>query len=457
MKKLYFLVLLSSVTSFGQTQIGADIDGKYAGDEIGWSVSMSQDGSVVATGGYESDYNGICKGVTRVYKNISGVWTQVGQDIFGENPNDWSGTSISLSNDGNTLAVGAPKNDGNGTSSGHVRVFQNILNNWVKIGQDIDGKADGDLSGTSVSLSADGTIVAIGATDESYFNQDTFSYVRIFKNVSGNWIQIGDDINQEAVRDLSGTSVSLSADGYTIAIGAIGNDGFFNNGCGHVRIFRYVLNNWIKVGQDLDGQFSADGFGDTVSMSADGSIVAIGSKNTFLNSVKVYQNINDTWFQLGQNIIDNWYPVSSTTTSGKIKKVTLSGDGSIIAISENRYIEPTYKGRVSIYKYFSGNWTAIGQNIDGENTFDFSGEGISLSKDGTKIAIGSSKNSGNNINLSGHVRVFDLSALLASDTFVLDNFSIYPNPTSDILNITLENNLTLEKVNIYSTLGQLIK
>ncbi|CAM4444025.1 leucine-rich repeat domain-containing protein [Flavobacterium terrigena] len=50
-----------------------------------------------------------------------------------------------------------------------------------------------------------------------------------------------------------------------------------------------------------------------------------------------------------------------------------------------------------------------------------------------------------------------INGVLASDSFILNNFSIYPNPTSEILNITLENNLTLEKVNIYNTLGQFIK
>lgn len=37
------------------------------------------------------------------------------------------------------------------------------------------------------------------------------------------------------------------------------------------------------------------------------------------------------------------------------------------------------------------------------------------------------------------------------------NFSIYPNPASEVVTITLEESLTLEKVNIYNTLGQLVK
>ena len=53
--------------------------------------------------------------------------------------------------------------------------------------------------------------------------------------------------------------------------------------------------------------------------------------------------------------------------------------------------------------------------------------------------------------------VFDIQGILSSDTFVLENFNIYPNPTTDVLNIELKENLTLEKVLIYNTSGQLVK
>jgi hypothetical protein len=50
-------------------------------------------------------------------------WMQLGQDIDGEAAGDWSGYSVSLSADGNTVATGSPSNDDNGDLSGHVRVF----------------------------------------------------------------------------------------------------------------------------------------------------------------------------------------------------------------------------------------------------------------------------------------------------------------------------------------------
>ena len=49
-------------------------------------------------------------------------WEQQGDDIDGDAADDFSGHSVSLSSDGTTVAIGAPYNDGNGTSSGHVRI-----------------------------------------------------------------------------------------------------------------------------------------------------------------------------------------------------------------------------------------------------------------------------------------------------------------------------------------------
>ena len=89
--------------------------------------------------------------------------TQIGSDINGETTGDQSGRSVSSSSDGTIVAIGAWYNDGNGTSSGHVRVYSWDGSNWDQLGSDIDGEAADDGSGWSVSLSSDGTIVAIGA------------------------------------------------------------------------------------------------------------------------------------------------------------------------------------------------------------------------------------------------------------------------------------------------------
>ena len=80
-------------------------------------------------------------------------WIQLGSDIDGESLSDYSGSSVSLSNDGSIVAIGAPNNDGNGSNSGQTRVYQwdSTSSSWNQLGSDIDGEAADDYSGFSIS------------------------------------------------------------------------------------------------------------------------------------------------------------------------------------------------------------------------------------------------------------------------------------------------------------------
>ena len=85
-------------------QHGLDIEEE---DDIGFgrSVSLSADGNVVAIGA--PGHNSFA-GVVRVYE-YDGIWKQFGIDILGDNPGDTFGHVVSLSADGKTLCVGAPQ------------------------------------------------------------------------------------------------------------------------------------------------------------------------------------------------------------------------------------------------------------------------------------------------------------------------------------------------------------
>jgi len=165
-------------------------------------------------------------------------WKQLGSDINGESIYDNSGYSVSLSGDGTRVAIGATDNDGNGPYAGHVRIYEFSGGTWSKMGEDIDGEASNDYSGWSVSLSADGTRVAIGATDNDG-NGPYAGHVRIYEFSGGAWSQLGLDIDGEAEYDYSSWSVSLSGNGSRVAIGAPYNDGNGYN-AGHVRIYQLV-------------------------------------------------------------------------------------------------------------------------------------------------------------------------------------------------------------------------
>ena len=120
----------------------------------------------------------------------SSFFTQIGNDINGEAANDNSGFSLHLSADGSIVAIGSPWNDGNGSNSGHIRIYKNVNNTWTQLGNDINGEAADDEFGYSVNISDDGNVVAVGAHQNSTGN----GYVRIYKNVNNTWTKVGSDI-----------------------------------------------------------------------------------------------------------------------------------------------------------------------------------------------------------------------------------------------------------------------
>jgi len=332
-------------------------------------------------------------------------WVQLGQDIDGEAFDDRSGYSVSISADGRTVAIGAPHNDDNGDESGHVRVFQLNNGSWVQLGQDIDGEAAGDYTGAYVSISADGRTVAIGARYKDGYGENS-GPVRVYQLIYNRWSQVGQDIDDEATGDQSGRSVSISADGQTVAIGTYLKHSTSIES-GQVRVYQLSNNAWIQLGQDIDGEHAGSRSGSSVSLSADGQIVAIGADGNDQPSedaghVRVYQLTNNSWVQLGQDIDGEAFDDQSG------RSVSISADGQIVAIGGfGNGGNGDESGHVRVYRLNNGSWDQIGQDIDGEAAGDWSGFSVSISADGQIVAIGARENDGNGRD-SGHVRVYQL-------------------------------------------------
>ena len=366
----------------------------------GHAISLSSDGTIVAIGAYRNDGAAKDAGHVRVYEWDGSAWVKRGTDIDGEAADDNSGRSVSLSSDGLTVAIGAWKNDGSAKDTGHVRVYAWNGSAWVKRGSDIDGEAADDHSGMSVSLSSDGTIVAIGAyTNDG--NGSNAGHVRIYKWNGSSWVQRGDDIDGGADSDNVGISVSLSSDGTIVAIGAsqISND----NGPGYVRVYEWDGSTWVQRGSDIEGEAAGDNSGNAISLSSDGTIVAIGAfKNRSRSGhVRVYEWDDSTWIQKGADIDG-----ASRSYSGL--HVSLNSDGSIVAIgAPTRNVHPDQNnGSARIYEWDGTDWVQLGIDIYGEAD-DFSGS-VSLSSDGSIVAIGAYEHDGSNGRNSGHVRVFEI-------------------------------------------------
>lgn len=360
--------------------LGTHIQGEASDDQFGGSVALSSDGKILAVGASGNDANGSNSGHVRVYQIVGSggntTFPRLGTDIDGEALGDNSGGSIALSSDGKILAIGAHQNDGNGNiDSGHVRVYKwnepvyiaegnYTPGYWSQMGTDIDGEAAGDKSGGSVALSSDGTIVAIGAHNNG---GDNSGHVRVYKfeilntnvGVVETWTQLGSDIGDNLIaQDLFGydRGISLSSDGTILAVAVSGRDVVTTgDNRGQANVYKYNGTYWTRIGaldlsNELVGERDDDAFGYSVDLSADGTILAVG---------------------------------------------TQSGG------SQNH-------GYIKLFKYNGTTWTERVE-ISGEYSNDYAGQSVALSSDGTIVAFGARYNDDGGTPNSGSVRVYSVT------------------------------------------------
>lgn len=199
---------------------------------FGVSLSLNYDGQVLAVGvpyGYDNNDDAL-PGHVDVY-NVGAGLTKIGETLDGECPmygcfcdcdgcvSDFFGVSVSLSKDGTVLAVGAP---GHEYFAGKVEVFRWTGTEWVLHGQPIIGPVSGDSDsvGIDVDLDADGNTVAVGS--ESYLfshdDHDHFSDVAtVYYLLETGWAQLG---RQFVGRDISTSFLALSDNGRVLAASA---------------------------------------------------------------------------------------------------------------------------------------------------------------------------------------------------------------------------------------------
>jgi hypothetical protein len=289
-------------------------------DEFGYSVSLSSDGNTLAVGaigedsnatgidGADKDDNSAPKaGAVYVFIRSGTTWTQQAYvKASNTDANDHFGSSVSLSSDGNTLAVGAYLEESNAwndddnnliSGAGAVYVFSRSDTKWT---QQAYVKASNTgvnyYFGYSVSLSSDGNTLAVGATGEdsnSWVDDNLIpgaGAVYVFIRSDTTWTQQAyvKAINTDA-NDYFGISASLSSDGNTLAVGAkyegsnaTGIDGAdeFNlaPNAGAVYVFSRSGTTWTQqVYVKASNTDAFDSFGDSVSLSRDGNTLAVGA------------------------------------------------------------------------------------------------------------------------------------------------------------------------------------
>ena len=381
---------------------------------------------------------------------------------------DRFGYSLDLSKDGNTLAVGARYENSNATGingdqastsalySGAVYIFtKNNVGTWT---QEAYIKASntefGDEFGYQLTLSATGDTLAVGAYredsiskgingDQANNDSENSGAVYVFTRNSGIWVQEAYiKPSNTNTYDFFGSSLGISADGNTLAVGAYlqdssssgvnGDQTFVSNisaAYGAVYIFTRSNTEWSQHSFVKASNASRnDDFGFSVALSSDGNTLAVGAKNEGSNATGINGNQTDdsipeagAVYVFTRGVDDIWSQqayVKPSNTDSRDKfgiSIALSEDGSTMAVGTTDEKSSTiglngnqtdnslsYAGAVYIFtRDSSQNWSQQAY-VKASNTRSYAqfGKSLDLSSDGNTLAIGSHIESSNSTGIN---------------------------------------------------------
>jgi hypothetical protein len=360
---------------------------------FGSSLSFSDDGNTLAVGagnensnatgigGDDSDNSALSSGAVYVFTRSGTTWTQQAYvKASNSEADDWFGGGLSLSGDGNTLAVSASGEDSNATGiggnqsdnsasrSGAVYVFTRSGTTWTQQAYLKASNAELEDYFSRVSLSADGNKLAVGASgedsnatgiggDQNDNSVGNSGAVYVFTRSGTTWTQQAylKASNSDA-NDGFGGWLSLSGDGNTLAVSAsaedsnatgIGGDQTDNSALssGAVYVFTRSGTTWTQQAYLKASNSDAGDYFSRVSLSVDGNTLAVGASDEHSNATGINGNQSDnsasrsgavyvfarsgsTWTQQA------YVKASNTDESDNFGvDVSLSGDGNTLAVS----------------------------------------------------------------------------------------------------------------------------
>lgn len=314
-----------------------------ASDNYGYAVALSADGSTLAVGapsedsgatgigGDQTDVSMPNAGAVYVFIRSAGVWSQQAYvKASNTDADDQFGSSVALSADGNTLAVSAPGEDSNATgingdqtddsafTAGAVYVFTRSAGVWSQQAYvKASNTGANDYFGYRLALSGDGNTLAVGAIgegsnatgingDEANNSKATSGAVYVFIRSAGAWSQQAYvKASNTGVGDQFGTSVALSANGNTLAVGAYSessnatgingdqaNDSTGTSGA--VYVFTRSAGAWSQQAYiKASNTQGTDYFGRSVGLSGDGNTLAVGADGEDSNASGINGNLMD--------------------------------------------------------------------------------------------------------------------------------------------------------------------
>ena len=375
---------------------------------------------------------------------------------------DWFGSSVALSADGTTLAIGAVWEDSAATGvggdplddsaedSGAVYIFDRVNGAWEQTAYlKANNTGADDQFGHSIALSDDGDLLAVGAYTEQSAGTgvdsgqqaddslDESGAVYIFERVNGEWTENAYiKASNTGPRDLFGFSVDLSGDGQILAVGAqredsdaVGingqqvNDGINNSGA--VYIFRRMSGTWSQTAYIKASNTGVnDLFGSSVALDRDGDILAVGAifEASVATQINGDQNDNSglqvgavyTFHFDGMAWAQEAYIKASNADSTDFfgHDVALSASGDTLAVGaygeasgvlgDSADNSAADSGAAYVFQRDRGVWTQQAyikaSNLEVADRF---GERIGLSASGDTLAVGAHREQGGATGVDG--------------------------------------------------------
>ena len=397
---------------------------KNEGSDWG-SSDITENGSIVASDGFTSDYFGYAVAVSGDYAIVGAYGRDVGANtnqgqayVFKRNGSAWIeqdilqasdgtaydyfGSSVAIS--GEYAIVGAYGKDvGANTNQGKVYIYHLSGSNWIEQADLVssDGASD-DYYGSEVVISGDYAIVSASQKNVGpHTNQGKIYFI---KRTGVSWSELDDITSSDgATNDFFGSSLAISGD-YAI-VGASSKDIGANANQGKIYFFKRTGINWVE--QDAltasDGEAN-DYFGNGVAISGDYAIAGAFGKNIESNisqgQVYIYKRNGSTWSEASTL-------TAADGTTGDYFGYSVSMDG------DNIFISAMFKdiginenqGKAYIYSRNGANWTQQATFVpsDGEADDNF---GRSLSISGDQVMLGSYRKDVGATNEQGKVYFF---------------------------------------------------
>jgi len=345
------------------TQLGDCMYGNLNGIELGHSVSLSYDGTVLVTGSYNTvqvhEYDPLTKNWILRYEF---------KDELIEK--DMEFYRAVISDDESRIIISEPSFSDAGLFRGAAQVFEKgageDLTTWTQLGDTFYGREEFDLYGYDVDISATGSRIIIGAYEGNYI--EVYDYNENLKRWTLKNYMSG------SVGDGYGFAVALSGSGERAIVGAPAK----NQNRGKAHIIALDDLHFIEV---INGSNVGGKLGSAVDFSADGTHVIIGEPGSSNTYVYHHDSDQNEWSEKGMRISkDDEYLGTS---------VAISEDGSSVAVGAplENFFGPLAGSGYS-YSFNTVSWDEVESDFSGNTSFDECGTAIKISSNKAAIAVG---------------------------------------------------------------------